>query len=129
MAMISHDGEPVAFVGATRAYLAPSLEDADAGDPLRRFVAGMCLYALDVAAGRLPGPYTDANAERFARCVLIDSTEFARRQHEPDQRLAARFNLPVKQITAWRRDQPGTRRLVSAERCFRAGRGLRISRP
>jgi hypothetical protein len=31
----------------------------------------MCAYALDVAAGVLPGPYNEGDARRYARACLI----------------------------------------------------------
>jgi hypothetical protein len=68
-ALIAHDRRLVAAVGATRAYLVPEVEQLPEGDPTKRFVAFMCLYALDVAAGRLPGPYSQAVAEAYAQAA------------------------------------------------------------
>ena len=48
-------------------------------DDDRSIVAGMALYALDIQAGARPGPYTDADAERYARHALAQRT--ARRPH------------------------------------------------
>ena len=64
------DGELVATVGARRFYLTPRVENLRAEDPTARLVTLMCAYALDVEAGRLPGPYSDAQAAAHAREAL-----------------------------------------------------------
>jgi hypothetical protein len=68
--LITHNGRNVATVGATRAHLAPELEQLPDGHPDKRFVAFMCLYALDIAAGELPGPYDQAAAEAYAQAAI-----------------------------------------------------------
>lgn len=35
-----------------------------------RIVQAMCVFALDITSGDRPGPYRDAEAERYARSVL-----------------------------------------------------------
>ena len=47
------------------------ITDALAGAELRT-VKGMCLYALEVAAGREPGPYTDERALRYAQRAALE---------------------------------------------------------
>jgi hypothetical protein len=39
----------------------------------QRHVQAMCLYALEVADGTRPGPYTDARADTYARGALDTS--------------------------------------------------------
>ena len=58
---IELDGQPVAVA-------ADGLAIVDAGvigEPLAR-VQAKALYALEIQAGRRRGPYTDADAERYA---------------------------------------------------------------
>jgi len=66
----------------------------------------MCVFAERVQAGKLPAPYSDARAELYARCALIDDDEFARAEADgaSDTALAARFSMPIEQIDAKRRD-------------------------
>ena len=66
----------------------------------------MCVFAERVNTGELPGPYSDHRAELYARSALIDDNEFLRADGEgvSDEALAERFNVPVEQIAAKRRD-------------------------
>ena len=61
---IHHDGHLVALVAGGEAMIAPSVPDAEL-----LTVQAMCLYAIDVVAGRLPGPYNDVEALRYARAA------------------------------------------------------------
>ena len=46
--------------------------DKQVDDPAEiRMVVFMCAYAVDVATGRLPGPYSDEQARRYARYCLL----------------------------------------------------------
>jgi hypothetical protein len=58
-------GRPVALALGDEAILADHITADD-----RPIVAGMALYAIDIQAGRRPGPYNDADAERYARREL-----------------------------------------------------------
>lgn len=58
-------GRPVALALGDEAILADHITDTD-----RPIVAGMALYAIDIQAGRRPAPYSDADAERYARREL-----------------------------------------------------------
>lgn len=104
--LIQYRGDVVAVAGASRFHLAPHIEAREPGDSLRAVVALMCVFAERVHAGELPGPYSDARAEFYARCALIDDDEFARAEAdgESDDALAARFSVPIEQIDAKRRD-------------------------
>ena len=74
---ISYRGELVASVSRERVHiLAPRLIGRPAGDPELRFVAMMCVCAGEVLAGHLPGPYTDALAEEWARVALAGEAPF-----------------------------------------------------
>jgi hypothetical protein len=63
-----------------RFWLAAHIEALPAGHPRKRHVCFMALYARDILIGELPGPYTDTDAERFARLALRDPdvTQLAR---------------------------------------------------
>jgi hypothetical protein len=68
---ISYRGELVAAVSREQVHiLAPWLIGRPAGDAELRFVAMMCACAGEVLTGHLPGPYTDALAELWARAAL-----------------------------------------------------------
>jgi hypothetical protein len=59
---IVYRGRMAAVVIADQAILADPMPEPD-----ERTVKAMCLYALDVAAGHEPGPYSDDRALRYAR--------------------------------------------------------------
>ena len=104
MRAIFYRGRLVATATPQRVYLDPEIAALAPGEPLARFVAVMCLYSRDVDAGEVPGPYTDAGAELYARCVLIPDDGFASIVDEPGERLAERFRVPIEQIAAKRDD-------------------------
>lgn len=66
---ITHHGQVAAIVAAGRAIIATELPDTE-----RRAVQAKCLYALQVQAGELPGPYSPEQADLYARSA-------ARRHH------------------------------------------------
>jgi hypothetical protein len=74
-------GRPQGTAGARRrttdARLAPVR--GRGGSAVPAFVLYMCAYAGDVARGELPGPFTDADARRYARACLIATERLERR--------------------------------------------------
>lgn len=66
---ITEDGCTVALAGRERFWLAAHIEALPDGHPHRRHVCLMAVYAHDVLTGDMPGPYTDTDAEHFARLV------------------------------------------------------------
>lgn len=102
--MISYRREVVALATRARFYLAPEVLALSPGDPKLRFVAAMCLYSRDVDAGEVAGPYRSAEAELYARCVLLPDEELELYLHESDGQLAERFGVPIEQVTAKRVD-------------------------
>lgn len=106
MTLIHYDGEIVATASPLRVHFAPPLDDRPAEDSLRRFVHAMALYARDVAAGELRGPYRDEDAELYARTYLIDDQAFASHVGESDEQLARHFGVPLEQVAHKRRDLP-----------------------
>ena len=72
---IEYRGELVALVSPRRTHIvSPRLRDAPDGDSDLMFVALMCVCCSEVLAGNLPGPYTDALGEIWARRALEAST-------------------------------------------------------
>ena len=79
---IEYRGELVALVSKDRIHIiSPRLLTRPAGDPELRLIAHMCLCCGEVLAGRLPGPYTEALGQEWARIALTPDTpaEQARR--------------------------------------------------
>ncbi len=102
MQLLSYNGAAVAVAGATRVWLAPAIDDLPCGDPLKRFVAAMCLYAHDLRRGLVPGPYSDRRAELYARCLLLCDRAVATAAALSDAELAERFGVPLEQARAKR---------------------------
>lgn len=59
--IISHRGHTAAIVAGDSAIVAQHVPD-----DLLAHVQAKALYAMQIQAGELPGPYTDADAERYA---------------------------------------------------------------
>jgi hypothetical protein len=96
---ITYRGRLVAVAARERFFLCDELAQRPAGDPELGFVAFMCAYALDVARGELPGPYTDENARRYARACLIP-TELLERDNLDVPRAARALGLPADELAA-----------------------------
>jgi hypothetical protein len=73
--IIALRGRPAALVAADRLIIPDALTGAD-----RLRVQAKALYALEIAAGARPGPYTDRGAERYADAVA------ARASRSPPER-------------------------------------------
>jgi hypothetical protein len=67
---LSYQGQTVAVAARARFWLAAHIEALPTGHPDKRHVCFMALYARDVLTGALPGPYSDDDADRFARLAL-----------------------------------------------------------
>jgi hypothetical protein len=64
---ITHNGRVAALVVADHAVVLDGLREDE-----ERTVKAMCLYALEVAAGREPGPYSDERAIQYARRAALE---------------------------------------------------------
>lgn len=64
---IIHNGRVAALVVADQAILVDGLAEDE-----ERTVKAMCLYALEVATGLQPGPYSDKRALEYARRALLE---------------------------------------------------------
>ena len=72
---LTHHDRAVALAAPDRFWLAAHIEALPAGHPRKTHVCFMALYARDVLTRALPGPYTDKDAERFARLALQPERE------------------------------------------------------
>ena len=98
---ISYRGRTVAAATRERFFLIKALEQRPASDPERTFVIFMCAYAGDVLAGRLPGPYSDEDARRYARACLVPAELLDRVQLDVE-RAARALQLPACELRAAR---------------------------
>ena len=74
---IEYYGELVALVSPRRVHIiSPRMRAAAVGDRDLMFVALMCACCSEVLAGNLPGPYTDALGETWARRALAVSAPY-----------------------------------------------------
>lgn len=100
MTTVYYQARPVGVVGPRSAFLLPHTPSTLAPGPWLR---ALCMYALDVECGLLDGPYQQAQAEAYARALLIDDTLLDCRD---DAWLARRFGIPIEQIRLAREDHP-----------------------
>jgi hypothetical protein len=56
-----------------RFWLAAEIEALPDNHPRKRHVCLMALYARDILTGAMLGPYTDADADHFARLAIDNS--------------------------------------------------------
>lgn len=63
--LVVHRGQLAAVIVAGQAVIEDTLPDQDF-----RHVQAMCLYAMEIIDGDRPGPYTDAEADAYARAAL-----------------------------------------------------------
>ena len=101
--LVSYAGRPVATVGARRIHLMPNIEALPDGDPVLRFVAAMCAYALEISQGSVPGPYSDKAAHAYAIEALVSEDDLQRVKHLELTHAAALLAVPVGALEArWR---------------------------
>jgi hypothetical protein len=80
---ITQDGRTVALAGRERFWLAVQIHALPDGHPRRRHVCFMAVYARDILTGDMPGPYTDTDADHFARFVTnTGGVTPSRRSHQ-----------------------------------------------
>lgn len=98
---ISYRGRVVAAATRDRFFLTEELDDRPIDDPERTFVIFMAVYAGDVLSGRLPGPYTDKDARRYARAALIPA-ELLERDPRTLGHASHALRVPVDELYAAR---------------------------
>ena len=86
------------------AFLSPALDEVSDNDPGKVFVAAMCLFAGQVLAGEVRGPYTDIRAAAWARALLLPARVLAAFDDLPDAAVAEVVGLPHQQVILRRRD-------------------------
>lgn len=104
MRLVRYHSTVVALVTPDRARLMPAVERLSELDAERRFVSAICLFAMQHEAGALIGRYHQAEAERFAREVLMPRDEFASLTALSDDSLAELFGAPVAEVARRRRE-------------------------
>jgi hypothetical protein len=62
--------QTVALAGRERFWLAAHIQTLPDGHARKRHACLIAVYARDVLTGATPGPYSDADAEHFARLIL-----------------------------------------------------------
>jgi hypothetical protein len=96
---VEYRGELVALVSRERVQIiSPWLLERPTGDPDLRFVGFMCACCAEVFNGRLPGPFTSAFAERWARVALIAPDDLAALVESTDEDAARALNVPSEQL-------------------------------
>ena len=100
---VTYRGQTVAACTAQRFFLADELASRPPGDPELTFVVMMCAYAVDVAAGILPGAYNERDARRYARACLIPD-ELLERPALNVHYAARALGVPVDELQAARAD-------------------------
>jgi hypothetical protein len=108
MRLIRYRGEPLGLQQGHHVLLAPAIAALEPEHPRRRFVAMICVYALEVEDRLEPPPYTDAGAEAYARRALMPRSDFLTRLELPDHRLAKVFNVPLEQVMRRRAELAST---------------------
>jgi hypothetical protein len=99
-------GGVVAAVGTDDfIYFLPPITALERDHPRRRFVGVVALVARQMALDPDPEPYNEDLAQFYARILLIPNDEFELlREDLSDTELAERFNVPLEQVAAKRRD-------------------------
>lgn len=104
MEEIVYGGHVVARVTADQGYLDGRIGALERGHPVRRFVAGMCVWALEIERGVIPGPYTDERAARYTRWLFMPPEDFGRVDRLANHELAEHFNVPLEQVEIHRQE-------------------------
>jgi len=113
--LVTYDGEPVALVNPRHTTLVGQASDHPPNHPLARMATTMAAYAKLITTNTIPGPYTDPDAEHYARTALIDPERLRRHAHETDDQLAHLFQVPIRQISLARADTRSPRTAPSRQ--------------
>ncbi|MBA2716454.1 MAG: ImmA/IrrE family metallo-endopeptidase [Propionibacteriales bacterium] len=98
MQQITYRSSAAAVATRERFWLVDEIDELPNGHPVKAWVTILCVFARDVMAGTIPGPFTQARAERFAREVMLPAERFIARAHVEQEELAAHFNVPAEQV-------------------------------
>ena len=97
---ITYRGQLLAVATGSTFILSDDI-DKQVDDPAEiQMVLFMCAYAIDVATGHLPGPYSDEQARRYARyCLLAPGVgELLERDNLDVPRAANALGLPAEEL-------------------------------
>lgn len=101
MDVIEYDGRPAAFVTANDIRFADWVTQPESY-VVGRWVCCEAVFAQEIAAGHLCGPFTDLRANEFARIALLPDAEFDELDHLEDHLVAGHFDVPIEQVAAKR---------------------------
>jgi hypothetical protein len=104
MFILRHEGRAGAWIGERRVSLADWVLELDDSDPVRRWMMSRAFFVLELQGGHIPGAFSEARADHFARCALMPDDEFAPLGEREDVAIAAHFGVPVAQVPAKRLD-------------------------
>ncbi len=102
MAILYFDNDVVGATDGHLVFFLDSIEVLESDHPRRRFVAMLAVYATEIAEGQYPGPYRTADAQDFARCMLMPAHEFLALARRCDRELAEHFAVPLDQVAIHR---------------------------
>jgi hypothetical protein len=88
----------VAALAGRRVIFAEHIEVLEPDHPERRWVAALSLYSHAVDTRQVRCGYVQADAERFARSLLMPPEDFDASAWRPDAELAERFAAPLDQV-------------------------------
>ena len=96
----------VGLLTGDRAWYQPEIEALDPDDPLRRFVAILCLVGREMQRGEGAEPYDERKASYYARAILMPDEEFDELAPTlDDAALAQHFGVPEPEGEAKHRDR------------------------
>ena len=112
MRVIFYDDRPAAIAHDGRVVFCTQIDVLEPEHPVRRFVSALCIWSLDVDAGKLAMPWDQLLLEVYARALLMPAELFEPRDGKlPDHALAADFGVPLEQVELRREDLAALRAL------------------
>ena len=103
---VYYRGRAVALLTGDCAWYQPEIEALGGDDPLRRFVATLCLVGREMQRGEGAEPYDERKASYYARAILMPDEEFdALSSTLDDVGLAEHFGVPQEEVEAKRMDR------------------------
>ncbi len=105
MRVISYEGRPAAIAHQGRVVFCSHIDVLEIEHPVRRFVSALCIWSLDVDAGRLAMRWDQLLLEVYARALLMPAELFEPLEGElADHQLAEHFGVPLEQVELRRED-------------------------
>ena len=105
MRVIFYDNRPAAIAHDGRVVFCTQIDVLEVEHPVRRFVSAICIWSLDVDAGRLAIPWDQLQLEVYARALLMPAELFEPLDRElAEHELAEHFGVPLEQVELRRED-------------------------